>query len=53
MIECRDLALNNPQITVGGSWDSFEPERHGAHIFAITFILLDRASMTWEITFYR
>jgi len=28
MIECRDLALNHP-LTVGGSWDSFEPNGTG------------------------
>jgi hypothetical protein len=30
MMECRDLALNNlPSLTVGGSWDSFEPNGTG------------------------
>ena len=30
MIECRDLALNHlPNLTVGGSWDSFEPNGTG------------------------
>ena len=28
MIECRDLALNH-LLTVGGSWDSFEPNGTG------------------------
>jgi len=30
MIECRDLALSHlPNSTVGGSWDSFEPNGMG------------------------
>jgi len=28
VIECRDLALNHP-LTVGGSWDAFEPNGTG------------------------
>jgi hypothetical protein len=30
MIECRDLALSYlPDLKVGGSWDSFEPNGTG------------------------
>jgi hypothetical protein len=32
MIECRDLALSYlPDLKVGGSWDSFEPNGRGSH----------------------
>jgi len=38
MIECRDLALNH-LLTVGGSWDFFEPNGMGL-TFQITPTLL-------------
>ena len=43
MIECRDLALNHLlSLTVGGSWDSFEPNGTGL-TSQITPTLLGRA----------
>jgi hypothetical protein len=43
MMKCRDLALNHPPaLTVGGSWDSLEPNGTGL-TSQITPTLLGRA----------